>query len=348
MKMFYAESMPEAIRLVREELGDSAIILSSQKGENGKGIRVTAAVDEELEAPPPPLPKIAQPQDAIETIADALDHHGTPPALAERLIRAAAPLAEKLLRAASALSVDAPIMTMAAALDSSFNFAPLPEKAAPRPLLMIGPPGGGKTVTVAKLAARAVLANRRVNVITTDTMRAGGVDQLAAFTRILDLDLQTALDAETLADALTACRIADPDALTIIDTGSANPHNQDDLTDLERLIRAVDVDSVLVMPAGYDAQEAADCARAFATAGAARVLVTRTDAARRLGSVLVAADTGKLKFCDMSNTPHVADGLHPLNPVSLARLLLPGSKSPGIAPNSPPLLGRSFLESIPQ
>lgn len=344
MKMFFADSMPEAIRLVRDELGDSAIILSSQKGENGQGIRVTAAVDEE--SYPDTLSEASQPQDAIETIADALDQHGTPPALAERLIRAAAPLAEKLMRAASALAVDAPIMTMAAALDSSFTFAPLPEKSVPRPLILIGPPGGGKTVTVAKLAARAVLANRRVNVITTDTMRAGGVDQLMAFTRILDLDLQTALDAETLADALAAASISDPDALTLIDTGGANPHNKDELNELKRLIMAFDVEPILVMPAGYDAQEAADCARVFANTGAGRILVTRVDAARRLGSILVAADTGRLKFCDMSNTPHVADGLHTLNPVSLARLLLPAAAT-AIVPNSPALLGRSFLESNP-
>ena len=61
----------------------------------------------------------------------------------------------------------------------------------------------------------------------------------------------------------------------------------------------------------------------FCRAGAHRLLVTRLDAARRLGSVLVAADTAKLKFCDLSVTPHVAEGLTPINPVSLARLLLP-------------------------
>jgi flagellar biosynthesis protein FlhF len=321
MKCFNAESMPEAIQLVREELGDNAVIISTQRGENGRGIRVTAAV--EGDEPDEDVPPVDQPLDAIEAIANALDRHGTPGPLSERLLRAAAPLAEKLQRAASALAVDAPIMTMAAALDSIFKFEALPERDVSNPFMLIGPPGSGKTVTVAKLAARAVLANRPVNVITTDTMRAGGVDQLAAFTRILDLDLQTALDAETLGDALAAAKLAQRHALTLIDTGGANPFDKNEMQELELLLKSVEAEIVLVMPAGYDCEEAAEIARGFRKIGATRLLVTRLDAARRLGSVLVAADVAKLKLCDLSVTPHVAEGLNPINPVSLARLLLP-------------------------
>src|SRR5581483_8600147 len=149
MKLFCAESMPQAIKMVRAELGENAIIISSQKGDNGRGVRVTAAVDGYDDEPDDTLPPVDQPLDAIESIADALDRHGTPGVLAERLLKAAAPLAERLLRAASALAVDAPIMTMAAALDSLYGFAPLPERDIRRPVALIGPPGSGKTVTVA-------------------------------------------------------------------------------------------------------------------------------------------------------------------------------------------------------
>ena len=64
MKCFNAESMPEAIRLVRDELGDDAVIISSQRGENGKGIRVTAAI--EGFDPDPEPPAIDEPLDDAE------------------------------------------------------------------------------------------------------------------------------------------------------------------------------------------------------------------------------------------------------------------------------------------
>src|SRR5258708_37064890 len=126
MKCFNAESMPEAIRLVRGELGDNAIIISSQRGENGHGIRVTAAI--EGFDPDPEPPAIDEPLDAIEASANALDRHGTPGDLAARLLRAATPLAGRLLRAASPLAVDAPALTMAAAPDSVVEVQPLPER----------------------------------------------------------------------------------------------------------------------------------------------------------------------------------------------------------------------------
>ena len=49
------------------------------------------------------------------------------------------------------------------------------------------------------------------------------------------------------------------------------------------------------------------------------------DMARRLGGVLAAADAARLPFCDVGISPGIADGLGAVNPLSLARLLLPGA-----------------------
>ena len=42
-----------------------------------------------------------------------------------------------------------------------------------------------------------------------------------------------------------------------------------------------------------------------------------------MGSILAAADAGRLRFSNVSTTPNVGKGLSALNPVSLSRLLLP-------------------------
>jgi hypothetical protein len=39
--------------------------------------------------------------------------------------------------------------------------------------------------------------------------------------------------------------------------------------------------------------------------------------------MLAAADAGNLVFADYSMTPSIADGLNPLDPVVLARMLMP-------------------------
>jgi flagellar biosynthesis protein FlhF len=53
------------------------------------------------------------------------------------------------------------------------------------------------------------------------------------------------------------------------------------------------------------------------------MLVTRLDMVHRLGSILAAADANRLAFSDIGTSPSIADGLSPLNPVALARFLMP-------------------------
>lgn len=313
LKTFTAATMAEAMDLVRQEMGEEAIIVSTQRAAEGRGARVTAAMEEEV-ADSEAIAAIEEPEplDIGDTVRQYLAYHGTPPRLCDRLVQAALDL-----------EADSPVMAFAGALDALFSFAPLPEEEKGRPIMLIGPPGAGKTITTAKLAARATLGHRKVTVITTDTKRAGGVEQLSAFTRILGLDLKTADGVEALGEAIAAN--SDSDTI-FIDSPGTNPFSDTEMEDLTEAIRISGAEPVLVLPAGGDAMEAADIAASFALLGAHRLLVTRLDMARRLGSILSAADAARMTFCNVSITPHVADGLSPINPVSLARLFMPGAE----------------------
>ncbi len=68
--------------------------------------------------------------------------------------------------------------------------------------MLVGPPGAGKTLTCAKLAARHVLRGAAPGVITADGQRAGASAQLAAFTGVLGLTLAVAPTPATLGKAL--------------------------------------------------------------------------------------------------------------------------------------------------
>ena len=284
LKSFYAKSIPEAMRMVRLSLGGDAIIVATRE-EDG-GVRVTAAIEEEesgrspsarggrTRAPPPPEDTI----DVAQEVTDALHRHGTPAAIAEKMVNAIV-----------GLDTDDPVKALGAALNSVFGFHPLGEGRFERPLMLVGPPGVGKTLAVAKLAARAVFGNRSIGIITTDTVRAGGVEQLAAFTRLMKLRLFTVEDPAALADP---------------------------------------VEPVLVLPAGIDAAEATEMSTLFRGMGVRRILVTRLDLTRRLGSMLAAVHESHLDFSDMSNTPRVANGLTPLDSDTLARLMMPSPERP--------------------
>jgi len=111
--------------------------------------------------------------------------------------------------------------------------------------------------------------------------------------------------------------------LVFIDSPGLNPFSHHDMDYLKGLVNSADVEPILVIAAGGDAAEAADIGEAFGTAGATRLLATRLDMTRRLGAILSAADGGQLMFSEVSLNPHVATGLCAVNPVSMARLILP-------------------------
>ncbi|GAB4187047.1 MAG: AAA family ATPase [Thalassobaculales bacterium] len=311
LKSFTAASMAEAMRQIREVLGEDAIIVSSQPAEGGKGVRVTAALDqmEEEAGWGDAAARQPDPEDVLDIIAERLERHGVPGALADRLLRISA-----TLRATD------PILSLAGALDEQFRFAPLPEGEARRPFMLVGPPGAGKSVTTAKLATRAVLAKRPAMVATTDTLKAGGVEQLETLMRVLKLPLTR---IERAGDLGAFVKTRRPGGLTLIDSAGVNPFSDADMGDLREMLRAADAEPVLVLPAGGDPQEAAEIAEAFRPLGVNRLVCTRLDMARRLGFVLTAAEAGSLKLANVSAAPGVAEGFAALNPVSLARLLLP-------------------------
>ena len=322
LKSFHGPTMADAMRQVREVLGDDAIIVATRE-EEGVGVRVTAAVEEDegygglAAAPAAPGPRFGMMEpvgpDVVDQVSDTLLRHGVPAELNQRLID-------------TLDNFDArdPLMALGAALDAVFTFQPLPEGRFPKPLMLVGPPGAGKTLTMAKLCARAAMKGRQIGVISTDTVRAGGIEQLSAFTRVLKQRLITVEDPLALADALEVQRGMEQ---VLVDSAGRNPYSQPDMNDLRDFLVAADIEPVLVLPAGSDAVEAAETARAFRHLGVRRLLVTRLDMARRLGSLLNAAFEADLCFCDASTSPKAAEGLTPLSPTSLARLMMPGAET---------------------
>ncbi len=308
LKLYRAASMAEAMAQLRDELGPEALILSTKRVPGG--IELTAALDQPDEPPAPPLPPVPRPAHPATPHAAAsageLDgpYHGLEAALARRL---AGPL-------------------LAQRLQDVFRFAPLGLAGGP-PLLLAGLPGAGKTLSVARLATRLVLAGTRPLVITADGRRAGGAEELAAYTRLLGLTLLAASTPATLARALAE---AAPGAPVLIDTAGINPFEPAETEALSALITAAGASPVLVMQAGAHPEEAAEQAAVFAGIGIAHLLPTRLDIARRLGSVLAVADPSGpgLALTEAGIGTGATDGLAALTPTMLAERLLRAQPPP--------------------
>ena len=314
LRTLIAPTMGQAMDMLRRELGDDAIIVSTETTDHGT--KIVAALEEPEEDLPNIGAVVADPLgdepigDPIDLIHEALLLHGLPNRLLERLIDAS-----------FLVGADEPVDALSGALDQLFTFEPLSMARGPnQPLMLFGAPGAGKTVTVAKLAARAIFAKRKVRLITTDTIRAGGIEQLEVFARIMKLPLHIAETDRQLARLVGA---AAPDEFVLIDTPGVNPYSPRDMAEVAGLAKAVTAEPLLIMAAGGDVVDSMEQAQEFATLGITRMLVTRLDMVRRLGSMLAAADAASLAFSDWSMTPAVADGLNPIDPKGLAKMLMP-------------------------
>jgi flagellar biosynthesis protein FlhF len=327
LKTIHARNMQEAMELVREQMGAEAIIVATHEDEGTRGVRVTAASDAEDR-------HISEEERAVtfetlQLVGNALDDHGTPPELVDRILNSVA-----------AQAVSDPHMALAGALQSIFEFLPLPVSGSQsRPIMLIGPPGGGKTSAAAKMAARAVIAGHSIRLITTDTVRAQGIEQLESYATRLGLEVVPAPDPLALIEAIEN---AHPEDLIVIDTMGVNPYSPEDLGKLVDLTSAIAVEPILVLTAGRDPIEATEIVKAYGEVAPSRMLVTGLDMVRRLGSVLASIDTSGLAFSDVSPSPNIVNGMRPMNQMSLSRLLLPSE--PAQTANLAP--ARSSLKQI--
>jgi flagellar biosynthesis protein FlhF len=285
VKLYRAPGIREAMAQVRGDLGADALILSTRRVSDG--VEVTAALEAANGPAPPPV--------EAQRLA-AFEHHRVPPAIARKLEAGPLPFA----------------------LTAAFRFAKLQLAPGSVPLLLVGPPGGGKTLTIARLAARLVMEGIRPMVISTDDRRAGAVEQLGAFTRVLGLRLVAIGDAVALRRALPDRQGDQPVLIDAPGLNAFDPAQRDEMMALAEVAGAI---TALVLPAGLDPGEAADLAHAHAAARATLLVATRLDLARRLGGVLAAADTG-LVMTEAGIGPGVADGLTPMTAAFLAHRLL--------------------------
>jgi flagellar biosynthesis protein FlhF len=184
---------------------------------------------------------------------------------------------------------------------------------------LVGPTGVGKTTTLAKIAARAVLeARRKVALLTVDTYRIGAADQLARYGEIMGVPVLVARDRNELRRAAERVREAD---LVLVDTaGRSNPEDALRQAELVRSIPRVQVH--LVLSAATGASELAAIAERYRAVQPDRLVFSKLDEASGPGGILSAAvRIGRPVAC-IADGQRVPEDLHALTGPELTDLVL--------------------------
>ncbi len=213
-------------------------------------------------------------------------------------------------------------------LPSLIKFAPDPlrQNDEQKIIALIGSTGVGKTTTLAKLAARVALRERRrVELVTLDTYRIAAVEQLKTYAEIIGAGCHVARSILELDAILTRM----PDEATIlIDTTGRSPHDLADQFELsEYLNQREDILKCLVIQATTHYFDATVAARKFAMYGANCLAITKLDETTRAGAaVQVAADTA-LPLIYLCAGQRVPEDLEQATPESFAAYIMPSNNS---------------------
>lgn len=311
MKMFVGRTEEEAMAMVRAEMGPDAVILST-RDEDGR-VEIRAAVERNF-GQKFAAPKFAEVRPMFDEtrsqLSSTLRWHGAPDGFVHMVAEAGGRLGAGL-EALGSLSVG---------IEGVLTFNPLNPRPA-KSLLLVGPPGSGKTTAVAKIATQLSDRKHPLEAVAADFDASGQVARLAAL--MLKTSVTFALSPDHL---MRLVREADDRSeRLVIDCPSFNPLEDADMKRCSDLISYMNVEPVLVLSAEGHPMEIEDNARAFAQAGCKRVILTKIDAVRRRGGAIAAISSARLSIAQLGLTSSVRGGLAPASAGRIARLFVTGT-----------------------
>lgn len=314
IKHFTAPTMTEVMAQIRAELGDDAIIISTETVD--EGIQVTAAIEnieninfdeqENLEISPS-----IQVYDDTK-IRESLEYHDILTDISGQMLALSRQKYKETMQGNNH-------QLLTSALEKMYKFHNLLSDGKKNKIFM-GVPGCGKSTIIAKLATRAKLKKLKTTIISTDTVRAGANNQLEAFAKILGIDFYCCKNSRDLFSQIQNTQ--NYYDLLLIDTPGINPYVDDQVSMIAELIDSIKADKILVVDAGRNTFEAVETGEIFAKLGAEIILPTHLDMTRRIGSIMSNAYCNRLSFCAGSVSSNIAKGLADITPSALAKLIL--------------------------
>lgn len=240
-------------------------------------------------------------------------------------------IARRLDARSLALNPDDTREALLAEISQHFSVAPSLGKGqggARKIAAFIGPPGVGKTTALVKLAVQqGVAARRPTQILSVDTQRVGGSEQLRTFSTILGVALQIFQTVGALGQALEQ---SGRHQLTLIDTPGLGNAEMAQNADLARFLEAQpEVDTHLVLSCSMQSTDLTRVADRFAAFGPAKLLFTRLDETQSYGSIVTQAFRMGLPVSFLTTGQRIPDDLEAASRNRIVELVLrAGAREP--------------------
>jgi flagellar biosynthesis protein FlhF len=182
---------------------------------------------------------------------------------------------------------------------------------------LLGPTGVGKTTTIAKIASRFVLkhGNQDIALLSTDTYRIGGHEQLRIYAKILGVEVYAAKDAKELQQTLE--KLQDK-KLILIDMAGLSQKDKMVSSQLDMLCEASrDIKKIICLNASGTLDNLNNVSKTFAGRGLDGCIITKADEAIGLGGVINAVLQNKLRILYLTNGQRVPEDITLVDKIAL-------------------------------
>lgn len=198
----------------------------------------------------------------------------------------------------------------------------------PRTVIFIGPTGVGKTTTIAKIASRyAVEQKKKVALLTMDTYRIAAAEQLRTYANILMVPFRVVYTEEELLTAIQDFQNYD---YILMDTAGHSPQNKEQLADMKQLLSRVkklaDCQFYLVLSATTKYKDLMKIADSYRQIAEYKLIFTKLDETEALGNLLNLRLYTDASIAYVTCGQNVPDDIEVFNPQKTVKQLLGGGR----------------------
>lgn len=198
----------------------------------------------------------------------------------------------------------------------------------PQIVSFIGPTGVGKTTTIAKIASRYVVEQKKqVALLTLDTYRIAAAEQLRTYANILMVPFRVVYTEEELAAAIKD--FSDYEYI-LIDTPGHSPQNREQLDNLKQMLNRMRQSAqcrfYLVLSATTKYRDLIKIADSYRQIAEYQLIFTKLDETEALGNLLNLRLYTDANIAYVTCGQNVPDDIEVFNPQKTVKKLLGGGK----------------------